>query len=447
MTQSAESPQHDEPGAVSEPAGAPTGFTAWRTSRPFLGGLFMILSGLIILMPAYLSLEVSNIMIQISTMSGVSTFIIGALLVVSGLMTWFGGGSRFLTGVAALILGLVALPTSNFGGFIIGTLFALIGGALALAWTDFSKEDANRAKQEKRAAKAERRNRGNSAANGTAVVGAVLATALGTTLTAAVDTPTAQAQLQLPNLGELKLPKVPDQLPQLPGAPAPGGNAPGGTDPARPAPNGTAPGDAVPKLPKLPKPPTPPKPPKLPGLPKPPKVEVPEDLEMDLTPPAPLNGLHPVTGQTFTIKTDSTALLGDMKLSLVTMDTQQGAKPALRIDANKAVLDNLSMAMPGLGGQELWQRTGAGTTSVLEGNFHIIVKRMTVTPAIAGVKTFPLTIDAEWAPEKIRKEAAKMGLGQPDKLAENLKMLDAELDTYLVTADAAHLPHGTSIAP
>ncbi|MBG6121447.1 DUF6114 domain-containing protein [Corynebacterium aquatimens] len=109
-------------------------FSTWRGSRPFGAGLCMILGGTVILTPAYLSLEVSNIQIQISTISGVSTLLIGVLLITCGLMTWFKPDARILTGITALLLGFVALPTSNFGGFVIGTLFALVGGALALSW-------------------------------------------------------------------------------------------------------------------------------------------------------------------------------------------------------------------------------------------------------------------------------------------------------------------------
>ena len=50
-------------------------FAQWRRSRPFFAGLLMLLGGVVILTPAYLSLEVSNIIIQVSTISGVSTFI------------------------------------------------------------------------------------------------------------------------------------------------------------------------------------------------------------------------------------------------------------------------------------------------------------------------------------------------------------------------------------
>lgn len=115
-------------------------FTRWRRKRPFAAGLFMILSGIIMITPAYLSFEVSNIVIQVATISGVSTLLIGALLITSGLMCWFKAETRLLAGVAAMILGIVALPLSNIGGFVIGTLCALIGGALALSWAPGPKD-------------------------------------------------------------------------------------------------------------------------------------------------------------------------------------------------------------------------------------------------------------------------------------------------------------------
>ena len=95
----------------------------------------MILGGIVILTPAYLSFEVSNIQIQVSTISGVSTLLIGILLITCGVMTWSKGDSRILTGITAMILALVALPTSNLGGFLLGTLLALLGGAWALSWS------------------------------------------------------------------------------------------------------------------------------------------------------------------------------------------------------------------------------------------------------------------------------------------------------------------------
>lgn len=407
-------------------------FAQWRRSRPFFAGLLMLLGGVVILTPAYLSLEVSNIIIQVSTISGVSTFIIGALLIACGLMTWFGGGSRILTGVASIILGIVALPTSNFGGFVLGTLLALVGGALALSWTESSKEELAAQREAKKQQKAERattessKTSGASNSTAVAVLAAVTATGLAAGLTATAGAPPAQAQLELP------------KFPDLPGAPkAPGAAKP----PAQQRP-------AAPKLPETPKLPDPPKLPDLPKLGEAPKLpEIPEEYEMDLTPPAPIEGLRGIPGNTFQITTDSTALLGNMKLSLITLETQQGPKPALRIDADKAVLQNLAMEMPGQSAGPIWQRTGPGKTSVLSGNFHIIVSKLTITPEIAGVKTIPITIDASWAPEEIKKEAAKMGLGQPDALSEKLRMLDGTMEAYVVSSDRIDLPKGTSLAP
>mgnify|MGYP007078892426 FL=1 len=47
----------------------------------------MILAGVEIMLPAYLSFSVSNIQVQISTLSGVSTLVVGVLLIVCGAMT------------------------------------------------------------------------------------------------------------------------------------------------------------------------------------------------------------------------------------------------------------------------------------------------------------------------------------------------------------------------
>ena len=41
---------------------------------------------------------------------------------------------RVFAGVAAILLALVSLSVSNFGGFLIGFLLGLIGGALAVSW-------------------------------------------------------------------------------------------------------------------------------------------------------------------------------------------------------------------------------------------------------------------------------------------------------------------------
>lgn len=198
-----------------------------------------------------------------------------------------------------------------------------------------------------------------------------------------------------------------------------------------------------PPLPDLPPPPP------LPDLPAPPPPpEVPEDLRMDLTPPGPIEGEKPVQQGTYIIKADNTRLLGHVKMSLIQQPTPQGPKPALRIDADKAVLTNLSVQFPTAGaGPEggIWQRTGPGQTTTLTGNFHIVVSSLEVTPRVAGLPLIPLPIDANMAPKELQEAAKKIGLGTPDALSNHLEMTNGTMHTYFVKADTLKLPAGTNI--
>lgn len=250
----------------------------------------------------------------------------------------------------------------------------------------------------------QRKRGGSSAAK--AVVAAASMCGLVAAL-AVESTPSAEAQLQLP---------PPPPLPPLPGQ---------------------APDNEAPKLPPLPDLPAPPPPP-----------EVPEDLRMDLTPPGPIEGEKPVQQGTYIIKADNTRLLGHVKMSLIQQSTPQGPKPALRIDADKAVLTNLSVQFPTAGaGPEggIWQRTGPGQTTTLTGNFHIVVSSLEVTPRVAGLPLIPLPIDANMAPKELQEAAKKIGLGTPDALSDHLEMTNGTMHTYFVKADTLKLPAGTNI--
>lgn len=109
-------------------------FRGWRGQRPFWGGLLSILGGLPIMYFPYANLTLGNMTIKMATTAGAGSLIIGVLLVVLGLTMWFQPHSRVFAGVAAILLALVSLVVSNFGGFVIGFLLALIGGALGISW-------------------------------------------------------------------------------------------------------------------------------------------------------------------------------------------------------------------------------------------------------------------------------------------------------------------------
>ncbi|MEU3403425.1 DUF6114 domain-containing protein [Streptomyces sp. NPDC006670] len=109
-------------------------FRAWRGQRPFWAGLFTILGGVPIAYFPYADLRLGNITLAMATTAGSGSLIIGVLLITLGLAVWFQKGIRVFAGVAAILLALVSIPVSNLGGFFIGFLFSMIGGALALSW-------------------------------------------------------------------------------------------------------------------------------------------------------------------------------------------------------------------------------------------------------------------------------------------------------------------------
>jgi uncharacterized membrane protein len=109
-------------------------FRDWRGTRPFWAGLLTLLGGVPIAYFPYATLKLGTMSLTMATTAGAGSLIIGVLLVTLGLTMWFQQATRVFAGVAAIILALVSLVVSNIGGFIIGFLLAMIGGALAVSW-------------------------------------------------------------------------------------------------------------------------------------------------------------------------------------------------------------------------------------------------------------------------------------------------------------------------
>lgn len=116
-------------------------FREWRWERPYWGGLLTLLGGIPIMYLPYANLTLGSMTVRIATTAGAGSLIIGVLLVVLGLTMWFQKHSRVFAGVAAILLALVSLVVSNFGGFLIGFLLALIGGGLAISWAPGKPQD------------------------------------------------------------------------------------------------------------------------------------------------------------------------------------------------------------------------------------------------------------------------------------------------------------------
>ncbi|MFF2325457.1 MULTISPECIES: DUF6114 domain-containing protein [unclassified Streptomyces] len=110
------------------------GFRTWRGNRPFWAGLFTMVGGLPISYFPYANMHLGNVTLAMSTTAGAGSLIIGVLLVTLGLTMWFHHIVRVFAGVAAILLALISIPVANIGGFLIGFLLSMLGGALSVSW-------------------------------------------------------------------------------------------------------------------------------------------------------------------------------------------------------------------------------------------------------------------------------------------------------------------------
>lgn len=109
-------------------------FKVWRQTRPFWAGLLTMIGGVPIAYLPYGDMRLGNMTLAMQTTAGAGALIIGVLLITLGLTMWFQPIVRVFAGVATIVLALVSIPVSNFGGLVIGFLFSLIGGAMSAAW-------------------------------------------------------------------------------------------------------------------------------------------------------------------------------------------------------------------------------------------------------------------------------------------------------------------------
>lgn len=106
----------------------------WRRSRPFWGGLWCVVGGLII---AYAPLTAFKLILVAGTAVWAG-ILMGLLVVLMGLVLWFGPSQRTVAAVLAITFSVVSLITSNLGGYFAGMIFGVVGGALGFAWVPVS---------------------------------------------------------------------------------------------------------------------------------------------------------------------------------------------------------------------------------------------------------------------------------------------------------------------
>ncbi|MGC4901237.1 DUF6114 domain-containing protein [Micromonospora echinospora] len=126
--------QHTAPAA-----GVRARWRHWRRARPFTAGLLIALGGAEMLVTLRAPL---GVLLHVGP-QGLAAYLVPAILVICGVLLITTPQQRVFYAVLSLVLGLVSWLTSNLGGFLVGMLLALVGGALAFAWTPVKQRAAH----------------------------------------------------------------------------------------------------------------------------------------------------------------------------------------------------------------------------------------------------------------------------------------------------------------
>lgn len=105
-------------------------FTDFRRTRPFWGGLWLMLGGW-----AVMRLTVAPIEVVISAGgSGIAGYLLGGGMIGLALLAWFSPSQRMVCGVLGTAFAVAAFIASNLGGFLVGTLLGVLGGTMIFGW-------------------------------------------------------------------------------------------------------------------------------------------------------------------------------------------------------------------------------------------------------------------------------------------------------------------------
>lgn len=404
-------------------------FKDWRSERPFIPGVLMICAGVVILVPAYLSLKILDLLVVISTISGVSTLTLGTCLIMFGIGTWLKPATAPYLGVLSVIFGVVALPASNFGGFIIGTLLAIVGGATALGWESADHprvKQINLKKRERKARKAAKKESAQEAeaqeatslfddgAGGRSIATILILIFTVTASIGGVATRRAPAAEAAP-------------LPPLPALPSPPFTAP-----EPPVPPAMPSKDSQPEL-STPAPPR-----HTPSAPKTPAAKAPLVTKAR----SELNNVA-LAGRTQPVTADEVTINGNVQVKFISVQTPTGPENMIELSGNSVVVNNIKLDF-GEGQQSATLSSSPGNKSILRGDPVVIRTRaLTATPTVAGVPTIPVTIDAQGNLRDAIPQLERLGFTKalvPDEVLQFVSLRDVKMDAYGVRAQRLEAP-------
>lgn len=105
-------------------------FRAFRRTRPFWGGLWLALGGVVVV-------KLNSYPIGIAMAGGFNRsggYILGGSMVLFGMVAWFSPLYARLVGVLGVLAALAAFVGSNLGGFLLGSVLGIVGGSMIWGW-------------------------------------------------------------------------------------------------------------------------------------------------------------------------------------------------------------------------------------------------------------------------------------------------------------------------
>lgn len=115
-------------------------YREWAEKRPTMGPYCLAISAFLIARPPVNGFQVGDLVLTLSSISGVSTMVLAIIMGVCAVAGLLGGRYRLITGLVAMVTALVAFPAANFGGYIFGTVFGIVGASLILAWQPYDRK-------------------------------------------------------------------------------------------------------------------------------------------------------------------------------------------------------------------------------------------------------------------------------------------------------------------
>lgn len=108
----------------------------WRRTRPFWGGLLLVLGGTELLL---VPLSPLTVLVSLG-LGGLAAIGIGLALVAAGIFLWLLPHAHHYVSVNALILSVLSFAATNLGGFLVGMVLGIAGSAMGFGWTPVPKD-------------------------------------------------------------------------------------------------------------------------------------------------------------------------------------------------------------------------------------------------------------------------------------------------------------------